>query len=180
MSRRANRWTPPAAVNAADQLRALYDRVPAVECRGKCQHSCVAVDMADTEAAQVRVATGIRVPPRGEAPDPARCPVLTALGTCAAYQVRPMICRLWGASEVMPCPHGCRPAAGPLSAQESLLLLIDALEVGGTSGYSVPLWAELRRLARAPEIQPELVRLLRGDISAYTDLQAWIRTHPGG
>ncbi len=30
-------------------------------------------------------------------------------GRCSVYEVRPLICRLWGATEAMPCPFGCEP-----------------------------------------------------------------------
>jgi Fe-S-cluster containining protein len=29
---------------------------------------------------------------------------------CTIYDVRPLICRLYGAASGLECPHGCRPA----------------------------------------------------------------------
>src|SRR2546429_6087610 len=36
-------------------------------------------------------------------------------GRCTVYEVRPMICRLWGMVEGMQCPHGCVPEGGHLT-----------------------------------------------------------------
>lgn len=38
------------------------------------------------------------------------CPLLTPQRRCAAYESRPMICRLWGMVKKMRCPFGCRPS----------------------------------------------------------------------
>ena len=47
------------------------------------------------------------------------CPFVTA-GGCGIYEVRPMICRLFGAVDapMMECPHGCGPAR-KLTEQQS-------------------------------------------------------------
>lgn len=37
------------------------------------------------------------------------CPHLGPDGRCTAYEVRPMICRLWGVTRSMACPWGCIP-----------------------------------------------------------------------
>jgi Fe-S-cluster containining protein len=38
------------------------------------------------------------------------CPLLTQDGKCSVYRVRPTICRLWGMTKDMKCPHGCKPS----------------------------------------------------------------------
>jgi Fe-S-cluster containining protein len=57
------------------------------------------------------------------------CPAL-ADGRCTVYEDRPTICRLWGAAQSMPCPHGCTPADA-LTQEESHELLRQAGEAGG-------------------------------------------------
>ncbi len=57
------------------------------------------------------------------------CPALRA-GRCSVYADRPTICRLWGATTSMPCPHGCTPP-NALSRQESHELLTLAGQAGG-------------------------------------------------
>lgn len=60
------------------------------------------------------------------------CPALQD-GQCSVYDVRPMICRVWGASEDLVCPYGCRPEPGRrrLTSAETLALL-DAARTAGT------------------------------------------------
>lgn len=50
-----------------------------------------------------------------------RCALLRRDGACSVYVDRPLICRLWGVVETMPCPFGCRPERW-LSEQEALEL----------------------------------------------------------
>lgn len=50
------------------------------------------------------------------------CPALQS-GRCEVYEVRPMVCRLWGAVEGMQCPYGCVPPAGYLPDREGQRLL---------------------------------------------------------
>lgn len=49
------------------------------------------------------------------------CPLLEN-ERCSVYEVRPMICRLWGLVESMPCPWGCKPDRY-LTHEEGLVLL---------------------------------------------------------
>lgn len=57
------------------------------------------------------------------------CPALVD-GRCRVHDDRPTICRLWGATRSMPCPHGCTPAEA-LSQEESYELLQLAGRAGG-------------------------------------------------
>ena len=87
---------------------------------------------------------GVSVPPLSDAVAAVErgedyyCPALVD-GRCRVYEDRPTICRLWGATESMPCPHGCTPA-GALSRQQSHDLLRRAAEVGGgmVDSFGVP------------------------------------------
>jgi hypothetical protein len=116
-------------------LHSLYVRVPAIACRGLCWASCGVIDMSPTERRQL-AAEGYQFPTLREVASqedqdtPFYCPALTADRRCAVYDNRPMICRLWGTSVDMPCPHGCRPDRY-LGRAESMALLLGALTVGG-------------------------------------------------
>lgn len=52
-------------------------------------------------------------------------------GRCAVYDIRPMICRLWGLSEDMPCPYGCVPEGGLLPVEEGYAFLAEAFDIAG-------------------------------------------------
>jgi hypothetical protein len=87
------------------ELDALYAELPALSCRGLCQESCGPIFMSRVEWQRICKSVG----EERKADDSLTCPLLTAGGTCEVYQVRPMICRLWGLVETMPCPWGCKP-----------------------------------------------------------------------
>lgn len=54
-----------------------------------------------------RIVKRIGHEPKGD--ESLNCPLLTADKKCSVYHIRPMICRLWGIVERMPCHHGCVP-----------------------------------------------------------------------
>lgn len=112
-------------------LEDIWSLIPDVNCKGLCQESCgpIAMSVAEDRRLQAR---GVTVPPIMEAAADLHayhCPALVD-GRCSAYEDRPTICRMWGAIEQMPCPHGCTPpdALGPDAAREVLQL---ANHVGG-------------------------------------------------
>lgn len=115
----------------------LYTQVPDAQCKGLCQEACGPIDMHPYERARIRRA-GVRIP----APEVAlrqlvdggdyTCPALVD-GRCSVYEARPMICRTWGASEAMPCEHGCRPADGHLTEAETRRL-VDASAAESEAG----------------------------------------------
>jgi Fe-S-cluster containining protein len=89
----------------------LYAQVPDVGCKGLCVNSCGSVAMSPEE--QRRIAErGVHLPLLAAFVD--HCPALRN-GRCSVYEVRPMVCRLWGAVEGMKCPFGCAPVFGYLS-----------------------------------------------------------------
>jgi hypothetical protein len=91
-------------VEAYAQLEALYAQIPDVPCQGHCIEACGPLGMSAIEFHRIRRAT-----PRRLVGKTVACPLLKD-GRCTVYAVRPLICRLWGASETMVCPWGCRPA----------------------------------------------------------------------
>lgn len=61
--------------------------------------------------------------------------MLTEEHRCSVYEIRPMICRLWGLVRGMPCPYGCRPEGGLLPDEEGQRLLREAERIGGTDEH---------------------------------------------
>lgn len=128
---------------ASRKLDELYARVPTIACQGKCQECCAYIAMSPTEAARMERAS-VFVAGDVQAPtdelgqvyipyDP--CPFLNPLGRCGVYNDRPMICRLWGVTERMPCPWGCKPER-VLPDSEGMKLLAEAMRIGGVEQIS--------------------------------------------
>ncbi len=117
-------------------LRELYAAVPAVACKGLCHDQCTVIPVAPVERAAIEAHTGRRVktlpmvspPVMRPGDDGLTCRYLKR-ERCSIYEVRPMICRLYGAAEGLECPHGCRPVGGLLSRETvaELLAKLDAL-----------------------------------------------------
>lgn len=109
------------------KLERLYRELPTVACEGKCHTSCGPIAMSEAEVSRI-------VNRIGEIPYPSciDCQFLTAANRCAIYSLRPMICRLWGVSEAMPCEHGCEVTPRPLTDAETRDYLQRSLDIGGT------------------------------------------------
>lgn len=94
-------------MDVADKMDSLYSELPTLECQGKCQESCGPVFMSRLEWDRIKSALGW-VPRGGKS---LTCPMLhRGSGKCRVYEIRPMICRLWGIVESMPCLWGCKPS----------------------------------------------------------------------
>jgi hypothetical protein len=123
---------PQAGVNA---LVNLYASLPRMECRGLCQQCCGPIAMTTLERARIVRHVGREAK---FTPD-LTCTLLTPDGRCAAYAVRPLICRLWGLVPRMACPHGCTPERW-LTEAESAAFLRQALAIGGITAFAPPAW----------------------------------------
>jgi len=102
-------------------LAELYAEVPEIECRQQCQRYCENIMMAGPEFDRIVATLGFT--PRSDPGCPARCPMLTTEGLCSVRDIRPLICRLWGVTETMQCPWGCRPERYLTEAEAFALLL---------------------------------------------------------
>jgi hypothetical protein len=83
----------------------LRGNIPAFKCVPGCHDCCGPVTTSSIEMA--------RLPVRSEARHAAAladlsCPHLGAEG-CMVYDERPLICRLFGTTPSLPCPHGRMP-----------------------------------------------------------------------
>lgn len=94
------------------QLKKLYAGLPDIQCKGLCVNSCGPIGMARAEAERIadRVGCDVASLPVIQPHTDLACPHLSRSGRCKVYDVRPLICRLWGVAEGMECPHGCKPS----------------------------------------------------------------------
>lgn len=152
-------------INAA--LQAVYDQVPVmIGCTGECWISCGPVSMSDHEHKRIRQA-GYRVTPEEQAvqrEETSWCEALTEAHRCAVYEIRPVMCRLWGTTKSTRCPFGCMPEGGFLSEAERLRLIAEADRIGGRD---IPHPVTERSVAAAmedPEVAAELERRETGGL----------------
>jgi hypothetical protein len=87
-----------------EQLATLYAELPTIDCAGKCAESCGPIMMGRVEWQNMCRAGGERY-----AGNDLTCPYLEQ-ERCTVYAARPLICRLWGIVETMPCLWGCVPS----------------------------------------------------------------------
>lgn len=119
------------ATQRIQSIRAIYATIPEVHCKGICGADyCGPIMMSRLEWRVLKE----RFPEIESKPVPglghvlegacALCPLLAEDGSCRAYDIRPLICRLFGAVNVqgMICRHGCQPDRW-LSHYESAQLL---------------------------------------------------------
>ena len=115
-------------------LPEVYANVPQIACKGHCVESCGPIAMSRKEAQAIRKAAPRAPVMRVDDVYQLRvknnltCPLLKQ-GRCSVYDVRPMICRLWGVVPEMPCEWGCTPIR-TISSQEGRNLLRQSLEAG--------------------------------------------------
>jgi hypothetical protein len=84
-------------------LEALYALIPEVPCKRLCQDSCSFIGTMRAERERMQ-AGGVTPPRIQEAP----CRHLMFNGDCGVRELRPVICRLYGATEELACPFGCK------------------------------------------------------------------------
>lgn len=97
------------------RLDNLYKELPvSIECKGLCQGCCGPIAMSPAEFRRLSEASG----KEPTIDDHGTCSLLVD-GKCSAYEIRPMICRLWGMVRKMQCPFGCLPTPRFLTDEEA-------------------------------------------------------------
>jgi Fe-S-cluster containining protein len=92
----------PAAV---EELRAIYDSLPRIDCQKRCHGTCGPILMSAFEWDRLTSMHGAR-----SCDDDLICPYLERTsGLCGVYDSRPLICRLGGVTEALRCEFGCLP-----------------------------------------------------------------------
>lgn len=128
-----------------EALEGLYRLVPDIPgCKGLCHNSCTSIEMSARERDRL-AENGIVLTPHDvaqrkltETGTPHRCEALDADNRCTIYDKRPMICRLFGTTQVhvgegfgfLNCEFGCAPER-PLTENEALELLDGSMKIGG-------------------------------------------------
>lgn len=165
------------------ELDALYEQVPVIECQGLCTDSCGPVEGGHREMVRIRQA-GVRLPDRDQAlrqmianDGEYTCPAL-ADGRCSVYAVRPMICRIWGVSDDLPCPYDCPILLGGrrLTTAESLAL-IEAARTAGTAERPLTV-AEFEAMLKHPTARAVYRRLISRPTATHPLLRG--RARPAG
>jgi Fe-S-cluster containining protein len=137
-------------VSTAAELDALYAELPTIDCQGHCWDSCGPIFTSTAEHDRIAKA-GVEIRQGSFLRDgPSLCPALGMFHQCTVYDIRPMICRLWGLSRRLRCNYGCQPSR-VLSEPEMYELLARAFDISGQHDD-----AAMTRLATLPENQEHL------------------------
>lgn len=121
-------------------LEDVWAAVPRIECRKRCAGSCTVVPLHQIELQRLVKDTGpvahlefgIARETRVLRTVDGACPKLR-FKQCTAYVARPLICRLYGVAEEMPCQHGCKPER--TLDRDEVAVLIEAIHrIGGLQG----------------------------------------------
>jgi hypothetical protein len=104
-------------MSKVSKLKDIYKKIPDIECLGLCHQSCTIVPAAKIEIKRAKDRMGGKNPfnpttalkslQAGENKIPS-CAALKD-NRCSIYTARPAICRLYGVSEGLDCPFGCKP-----------------------------------------------------------------------
>jgi len=108
------------------KLHQIYASIPKIECQGKCTAYCGALGFEKGEMEEMTKAAN------GVAPCVDKnltCNYLV-LGRCAIYNDRPTICRIWGLTSKLGCPHGCKRERA-LSVREVLDITAKVKKIAG-------------------------------------------------
>ena len=110
-------------MNRYERVDELYAQLPDLKCKRKCQQACGPILMSKLEWGRITEFLGYEPAPREDL----TCPMLSMMGNCTVYKVRPAICRLYGMVRMMQCPHGCVPErwVENSEARELLFKLLD-------------------------------------------------------
>lgn len=117
-----------SAKKTARKLQSLYRNIPSGFCKGLCHDSCGPVGMSLFEMARMRQVA----PAKFDPVDHLSCPFLDhETKKCRGYEVRPAICRLWGATKSLACPHGCTETIKPLTDLMAKRIIDESIRIGG-------------------------------------------------
>lgn len=108
------------------KLHQIYASIPKIECVGKCTDYCGALGFEKGEMEEMTKAAA------GEKPcvdKKLTCNYLVQ-GRCSIYKDRPLICRIWGLTSKLGCPHGCKRERS-FTVTEVLTLVAKVKKIAG-------------------------------------------------
>ena len=108
------------------EIERLYATLPEVRCRRQCQDACGPILMTKIEHDRILERAG----DPGSRNGSEACPLLSLMGNCTVYDIRPMVCRIYGVSKALRCPHGCVPERW-LNDDDSTLMLQKLMDLSG-------------------------------------------------
>lgn len=100
----------------ANRLDRAYAMVPHLSCKGLCAESCGPVPASVAERTRILKRHAAYLDFHQKT---LTCNLLKD-GKCSVYEDRPLLCRLWGAVEKMPCVFGCVPDGGVMNKRDEL------------------------------------------------------------
>lgn len=105
-------------VSKFKSLEEIYAAVPKIECRKRCFAACSFIPLHVAELKRITDNSKVSIETMEYMDDPDvkmiktvgddRCPLLI-FNECSVYELRPLICRMYGVVESMRCQHGCVP-----------------------------------------------------------------------
>lgn len=121
-------WWPNKKMLTEEELLEIYSRIPTFECAKFCTMCCGTVEIGEAELLLINKylekigeepLIGLFLPYTAKL----RC-AYAQKGRCEIYQVRPLLCRIYGAvdSDILICPHGLH-ANSLLSSNEASKML---------------------------------------------------------
>lgn len=145
-----------------EELDALYAELPKIDCQGHCHTACGPIDMSTAERKRIRLTYGVNIPVGSALRDgPSDCVALTWSKQCSVYDVRPLICRIYGLTKGLPCAYGCRPDRW-LSEREFFEFLARAYDISGEKEM-----ARTARMAADPK-NADALKLVNDQVAAET------------
>ena len=112
-------------------LAKIYAKLPRLMCKGLCTDTCKVARVIPAEGEYLMEKYG-RIPlPTSNMYN---CSELTEDRRCGIYEDRPLICRLWGMTRSMRCPHGCIPVGGFMPEGKMKKLQLQVWRLGTKSG----------------------------------------------
>jgi uncharacterized protein len=99
-------------VGALSELFKIYDSLPKIDCKRKCADHCGPWNASAIENKAIGQFLNGKI--RGLnrknlLAGEVTCPYLEKEIECSIYGVRPLICRCFGLTPELACPHGCIP-----------------------------------------------------------------------
>ncbi len=108
----------------ATVIKKLRKKIPDFKCKPSCHECCGWIPLVFWERKQMESSTGERKISKN-----LLCPYVEN-GGCSAHKEKPILCRIYGASEEkkMLCPYGCKPDK-PLSIEETRAIMKEYIDL---------------------------------------------------
>ncbi|WP_199438461.1 YkgJ family cysteine cluster protein [Vibrio owensii] len=115
------------------RLKRLYEQIPQVEgCDPSCGGCCGPSPLSVSEAVRLGIEGGLLITPlKSTLTHGVSCEYYEPMQGCSRYDERPLLCRLFGASEDpgLVCPKGAR-ASSPLTVSQTNQIMRAYRKVG--------------------------------------------------